>query len=221
MTLDLKKILGEMADLDTASTKLLNIIDFFLKRNLEKIFGKNIEIDEITRIYSKNSEDAKQWGIGILGELYIISFQKGEITFKNNNNPLCFKITYNQDKIANLTVYSKDDQIITDYEDMSMTNEKSYNYKKSVVEADGHTTEYPLYRLKAVGAKIRGKECYELNCLDAGENNQSVFQKLVNNFKKNNLYYLNISENMEPAEQLSYVYEILEKETEKEQTFRR
>ncbi len=200
-----------------------NVLNYFITNDLSKMFGRdNINSDEIMKTVVNNAESGNAIGIDINGEEFTLSYSKENgVSFKSNTNPICFKITNKNGIMSNFNVYSNDNQVITEYQDVSISNDEYYNYKKSVVEADGHTTEYPLYRLRAVGAKIHGKECYELNCLGEAEKNKNVFQKLVNNLKKSNLYYIDAPDDMEPYEQIARVYEILESETEKAQTVRR
>lgn len=222
---NLKNCLKELTGPMVNSQIEPRILDYFITRNLEKMFGKSdFAEDEIEMMYIIPENSTRHLKVTIGGEEYIGEYNnESGLTFKNSKYPIGFVINAKSNINEDIVTYSVDNNYITERLSASIGNEEFYDYQKTVVENDGKKTVYPIYRLKSIESKLKNKSYFELIDINTkgSQEKKSYLQKIIDNLRENKLHTIDVGDDLDALNYLSQAYQILENESKKQEIVRK
>ena len=218
------------------------IMAYFLEKNCQAIFGKNVfdsdEVEFTTRVFyeEKVDEITKKSILIILyaNNEYCVEYNLYDQTLNmvyNNCNYFSIKQNKNNANITNQLVTSQEDKVIKEIEEIGWGRKPYFDYKKIVSKEDGEILSSSYNRLIPLNAKIKKKEFFSLIHFNENENEKEI-GNLNGSLSKRFKYYLNqirkqnINEKMigintsyelfDLYDYLKEIYAVLEKEADVE-----
>ena len=192
------RMLGLDEDVLTNLAKFLNeestkykIVNYFLVKNINTIFGKN-EFDkndiDINLVVEDNNNKISKLKITYADNTYVVSRSlNGQILeMAKPNSMVGFNICIkdNGSFLNNIVINEFDNEVVYEYQNVNLLETPTFDYQKIINVSNNEEFILPAYRLSPVDAKIGNLEFFSIELLDRDEN--YYIKNLIDYYKQLN-----------------------------------
>lgn len=183
------------------------VIRYFLRKNINALFGSDTFNEEETKISFIEADTLEERTTGNVlkinygGVEYIVSSENGQLKMVNPNTPMMFKISVEKNVYHNLLVTIVNEDCVCDYQTVGLEENPYFAYQKVMYSLDGEETITQALRAQSIKARRGYDSLFQIvNIEDIAmespkkETNQTGLKIVLANFKK---YLVNLKSNSE------------------------